>query len=72
MKRSRILQRAFTLAGELEVNTVDGRLKVTFPLRYELRNGSKRAAGTVWKTLILEKSGTDDLQIVSVNERKTK
>lgn len=65
-------QRAFTLAGELEVKPVQERLSVTFPLRYELRSNSKRAAGKVFKTLILEKTGTSDLQIVSVNERKTK
>ncbi len=32
-------QRAFTLAGELEVSPVNDKLKVTFPLRYELQNG---------------------------------
>jgi peptidoglycan hydrolase-like protein with peptidoglycan-binding domain len=65
-------QRAFTLAGELEVSPINDQLKVTFPLRYELRNGSKRSAGKVLKTLVLEKAGPDDLQIVSVNERKTR
>jgi Putative peptidoglycan binding domain len=63
-------ERAFTLAGPLDVRPVQERLKVTFPLRYELRNGSKTAAGKVWKTLLLEKTGRDDLQIVAVNERK--
>ena len=63
-------KRAFTLAGPLEVHPVQERLKVTFPLRYELRNGSRTAAGKVWKTLLLEKIGRDDLQIVAVNERK--
>lgn len=65
-------QRGFWLAGELEVNPMDDKLKVTFPLRYELQNGPKRSAGKVLKTLVLEKSGADDLQIVSVNERKTR
>ena len=65
-------QRAFTLAGELEVSPMNDKLKVTFPLRYELQNGPKRSAGKVLKTLILEKAGADDLQIVSVNERKTR
>ena len=63
-------QRAFTLAGEPEIASLNDKLKVSFPLRYELQNGSKRSAGKVWKTLVLEKTGTDDLQIVSVNERK--
>ena len=65
-------QRAFTLAGELEVSSIDGMLKVTFPLRYELRNGPKLSAGKVLKTIVLEKTGADDLQIVSVSERKTR
>ena len=63
-------QRGFWLAGELEVSPMNDKLKVTFPLRYELQNGPKRATGKVLKTLVLEKTGTDDLQIVSVNERK--
>ena len=63
-------ERAFTLAGPLDVRAVRERLKVTFPLRYELRNGSRSAAGKVWKTLLLEETGHDDLQIVAVNEHK--
>jgi peptidoglycan hydrolase-like protein with peptidoglycan-binding domain len=63
-------QRGFTLAGELEVSPLNEKLKVTFPLRYELRNGPKKSAGKVLKTLVLEKTGADDLQIVAVNERK--
>lgn len=65
-------QRAFTLAGEPEIASLNDKLKVSFPLRYELQNSSKRAAGKVWKTLVLEKTGADDLQIVSVNERKAR
>jgi hypothetical protein len=65
-------QRAFWLAGQLEVNPVNEKLEVSFPLRYELHNGPKHSTGTVRKTLILEKTGPDDLQIVSVNERKVK
>ena len=65
-------QRAFSLAGELEIVPMNDKLKVSFPLRYELQNGSKRTAGKVLKTLVLEKTGADDLQIVSVNERKSK
>lgn len=65
-------QRGFWLAGDLEVSSINDKLKVTFPLRYELQNGAKRSAGTVWKTLLLEKVGADDLQIVAVNERKAR
>jgi hypothetical protein len=65
-------KRGFWLAGDVQVQPVRDRLKVTFPLRYELRNGSRRAAGKVLKTLVLEKTGRDDLQIVAVNERKAK
>jgi peptidoglycan hydrolase-like protein with peptidoglycan-binding domain len=63
-------KRSFSLAGELEISSASDHLKVTFPLRYELRNGAKHASGKVRKTLVLEKTGTDDLQIISVDERK--
>lgn len=63
-------ERAFVLAGPLEVHPIGDRLKVTFPLSYQLRNGSRKAAGKVWKTLLLEKTGQDDFQIVAVNERR--
>jgi hypothetical protein len=63
-------QRAFTLAGELEVSSANNNLKVSFPLRYELRNGSKHSTGKVVKTLVLTQTGADDFEIVSVNERK--
>jgi hypothetical protein len=63
-------QRGFWLDGNLEVNRTNGKLKVTFPLRYELQNGPKRSAGKVWKTLVLDKAGANDLQIIAVNERK--
>jgi hypothetical protein len=65
-------QRAFTLAGELEVASSNNNVKVTFPLRYELRNGSRHSAGTVLKTLVVAKTGADDLEIVAVNERKAR
>lgn len=64
--------RRFWLAGELEVEPIKGQIKVTFPLRYELRSPSRRSSGTVWKTLILEKTGANDFQIVAVNERKAR
>jgi peptidoglycan hydrolase-like protein with peptidoglycan-binding domain len=62
--------RKFWLAGDITVEPqTDKRVRVTFPLRYELRNGGKRSSGKVDKTLVLERAG-DDLQIVAVNERK--
>jgi peptidoglycan hydrolase-like protein with peptidoglycan-binding domain len=64
--------RKFWLAGDITVQPQnDKRVRVTFPLRYELRNGAKRSSGKVNKTLVLERAG-DDLQIVSVNEHKMK
>ena len=63
-------ERRFWLAGEVDVQPqADSRLRVTFPLRYELRNGSRRSSGKVLKTLQVEVLG-EDLQIVGVNERK--
>jgi hypothetical protein len=62
--------RRFWLAGDIEAQAEsDGQLRVTFPLRYELRNGAKHSSGEVRKTLLLEVAG-DDLQIVAVNESK--
>jgi len=63
-------QRSFSLAGELEIASANDNLSVTFPLRYDLRNGSRHSTGQVRKTLVLEKTGDDDLQIVFVNEHK--
>ena len=63
-------QRQFRLAGEIKVEPQShDRVRVTFPLRYELRNGTKHSSGKVDKTLVLERAG-DDLQIVAVTERK--
>jgi hypothetical protein len=63
-------ERQFRLAGDITVEPQsDNRVHVTFPLRYELRNGRKHSSGKVDKTLVLERAG-DDLQIVAVNERK--
>jgi hypothetical protein len=64
--------RKFWLAGDITVEPqTDKRVRVTFPLGYELRNGGKRSSGKVDKTLVLERAG-DDLQIVAVNERTAK
>ncbi len=65
-------ERRFWLAGELEVTPMNDQVNVTFPLRYELQSHSRRSSGKVWKTLILAKTGDDDLQIVSVNEQKAR
>ena len=65
-------ERRFWLAGDLRVEPLgDSRLRVSFPLRYELRNRSTKRSGQVQKTLVLEQVG-DDFQIVAVNERKTR
>jgi peptidoglycan hydrolase-like protein with peptidoglycan-binding domain len=62
--------RRFWLDGQVEVQPQpDSRLRVTFPLRYELRNGSKLSSGRVRKTLLVEVTG-EDLQIVAVNEQR--
>jgi peptidoglycan hydrolase-like protein with peptidoglycan-binding domain len=63
-------ERRFWLAGDIKVESENGnRVRVTFPLRYELRNASKDSSGKIDKTLVLEPAG-DDLEIVAVNERK--
>jgi hypothetical protein len=62
--------RRFWLDGDITVEPQNGnRVRVTFPLRYELRNGGKHSSGKINKTLVLEAAG-DDLQIVAVNELK--
>lgn len=65
-------QRRFWLAGDVEVVRQAGdQLRVTFPLRYELRSDSQRSSGKVVKTLVLRKARDGDLEIVGVNERKS-
>lgn len=62
--------RRFSLAGEVQVQPrPDSRVRVTFPLRYELSNGAKHSSGRVMKTLVLEVTG-EDLQIVGVDEHR--
>ena len=64
-------ERSFWLDGDIVAEPQNGnRVRVTFPLRYELRNGGKHSSGKINKTLVLEAAG-DDLQIISVNERKS-
>jgi peptidoglycan hydrolase-like protein with peptidoglycan-binding domain len=63
-------ERKFWLAGDIAVGPQSGnRVRVTFPLRYDLRNGSKHSAGKIDKTLVLQPVG-DDYEIVAVTERK--
>ena len=66
--------RRFWLDGELEITQrEDGRLRVTFPLRYEVENGAENSSGKVLKTLVLEQANdADDFQIVAVSERKVR
>lgn len=62
--------RRFWLDGEMKVEPQNGsRVRVAFPLRYDLRNGAKHSSGKINKTLVLKQAG-NDLQIVAVNERK--
>jgi peptidoglycan hydrolase-like protein with peptidoglycan-binding domain len=63
-------ERRFWLAGDVTVEHQSGnRVRVTFPLRYELRNGARHLSGKVNKTLVLEPAGYN-LAIVAVTERK--
>jgi hypothetical protein len=50
----------------------NGGIRVTFPLRYELHNGSKSASGTVRKTIILRQANDGDLEIVKVSELRNR
>jgi peptidoglycan hydrolase-like protein with peptidoglycan-binding domain len=62
-------ERRFGLAGVLAVRRAPGGLlRVTFPLRYELRNGRKSASGKVRKTITLRRTGDGNLEIVGVEE----
>jgi peptidoglycan hydrolase-like protein with peptidoglycan-binding domain len=65
-------ERRFWFAGDMTIEPQTGnRVRVTFPLRYELRNGAQHSSGKIDKTLMLEMVG-EDLQIVAVSERTTK
>jgi hypothetical protein len=62
-------ERRFWFVGNITIESQRGkRVRVTFPLRYELRNGATQSSGTINKTLVLEPVG-DDLQIIAVSER---
>ena len=63
-------QRRFWFVGNIKIEPQHRkRVRATFPLRYELRNGATYSSGTINKILVLEPAG-DDLQIVEVNETK--
>jgi hypothetical protein len=64
-------ERRFWIGDDIKIDQEDdNRLRVTFPLRYELRNGSALSSGKLEKSLVLEVFGEDDFQIVAVNERQ--
>jgi peptidoglycan hydrolase-like protein with peptidoglycan-binding domain len=63
-------ERHFWVAGKINIEPQsDNQVRVTFPLGFKLRNGSKQSSGKVDKTLVLKPAG-EDLEIVAVNERK--
>ena len=63
-------KRQFWIEGEITVEPQnDGSVRVTFPLRYELRHAEKHSSGKVNKTLVLKPSGYD-LLVAAVTERK--
>lgn len=65
-------ERHFTLAGDLVITPQqNGRVRVAFPLRYDLRSPREHVSGLVRKTLTLQRTGQKDLEIIVVNEEKT-
>jgi len=63
-------ERHFWFAGNLTIEQQRRhRVRVTFPLQYELRNGATQTTGAVNKTVVLEPAG-DDLKIVAVSEQR--
>ncbi|PYK40505.1 MAG: hypothetical protein DME60_07850, partial [Verrucomicrobia bacterium] len=63
-------ERRFWFAGDMTVEPQEGnRVRVTFPLRYQLRNRAQDSSGKIDKTLMLEMVG-EDLQVVAVSERE--
>jgi hypothetical protein len=65
-------ERRFWLDGDLSVEPqANDRLKVIFPLRFELAGGKRKSFGKVQKSLVLQEAG-DDLEIVAVDEKKTR
>lgn len=60
-------ERHFTLGGKIQLQTQpDGRVRVIFPLRYELRNGARHSSGELLRTLVLQRKLPNELEIVAV------
>ncbi len=65
-------ERQFTLPGDLTITPLqNGRVRVSFPLRYELRNRNEHSSGLVQKTLTLQQTSSGAVEIVGVSEKKT-
>jgi hypothetical protein len=65
-------ERHFWFVGNIMIEPQRrNRVRVTFPLQYELRNGATYSFGRINKMLVLEPVG-DNLQIVAVNEQIVK
>jgi peptidoglycan hydrolase-like protein with peptidoglycan-binding domain len=63
--------RTFWIDGDIQVQEHSGdEIQLLFPLRYDLRNGSRHASGKLLKSLTLLKTSNDEMQIVAVNEWK--
>jgi hypothetical protein len=63
--------RRFWIDGDVQVERQSGNeIKLLFPLRYELRNGSRHASGKVLKSLTLVKTADNEMQIAAINESK--
>jgi hypothetical protein len=61
--------RRFWIDGDIQIEQPGGNeIKIAFPLRYELRNGSRYATGKVLKSLTLLRTATNELQIIAVSE----
>ncbi len=68
--RTRWPERQFTLAGGIETEVEpDGRLRLTFLLRYTLRNGPQHSSGETRQMLLLRGSGPNEFQILAINEK---
>src|SRR5204863_9967337 len=64
--------RTFWIDGEIQAEQQSGNeIKLVFPLRYELRNGSRHASAKVLKSLTLLKTAKHEIQIVAVNQWQT-
>ncbi len=64
--------RRFWIDGDIQIQQQsDGNeIKLVFPVRYELRNGSRYASGKVLKSLTLLKTANNEMQITALNEWK--